>query len=58
MEKRKNETIANLETNFYKGGNNQEEQLLKDEISKLKDLVNDLKNKNELLESAIQEQND
>lgn len=46
MEKRKDETIANLETHFYDGVDQKDVQVIKDENVKLEEQIKDLQNKN------------
>lgn len=42
MEKRKDETITNLESHFYEGADKKDVQMLKEEVSRLKDQIKDL----------------
>ena len=57
MEKRKNETIANLENHFYDGRNNKEIELLKEENQKLMDEIKDLQAKNDHLNTLMEDKN-
>lgn len=47
MERRKDETIANLERHYYDGQNNKENDLLREEIKRLEEEVKDLQAKND-----------
>lgn len=55
MERRKNETIANLENHFYEGKDNKEIELLKEENQKFAEDLKELSNKNDHLSAQIEE---
>lgn len=57
MERRKDETIANLERHYYDGQNNKENDLLREEIKRLEEEVKDLQAKNDQLQLVMDEKN-
>lgn len=57
MEKRKNETIYNLEKLVYEGRDNKEIEILKEEMIRMEDEIKDLNEKNTVLISVVNEKN-